>query len=238
MAYTPNGTFDAGIAANGGDGVTGAKATKTVTYVAHERVDLYTNHSSANGAATETISDGTNLYTLRGGVATSPGGDLMRHYECLDTAAGTFTITQTLSIAQPFRGFHGVRSLGLTGAGVVVSNPQTAPGLTTDAVTSTSVTPASSQKGVLFGHTYDANGFAPTQGTGFTSLGNFPTEGAANGSEALAEYKYPITSTTPIPATFTANASDGGGAYTTFGVWVQEAVSGPSLMGRSIYVNA
>ncbi len=214
MAYAYVGSFDNGDSSSGT-----TLSVSSVTYGAGEHVFIRTTRSTGG---TETISDGTNTYTQIGSSVTSTGGDVVTHYECVSTVAGTYTVTQTLGTAAAFRGIQGLRYTGLTGSSTHVGQAQTGIGTGTDAVTSTNLTPAS-QPGLLIGWLYDFNGSgASVAGTGFTSRATFPTEAAANGSASRAEDRR-LTSTAAVAGTFTLTATTGN--LVTSAIWCAEATA-------------
>lgn len=214
MAYAYSNSFDNGNSASG------TTLTVSVTYTAGEHVFIRSTRGSLGG--TETITDGTNTYTAIGSSVTTPG-DTITHYECVSTAAGTFTVTQTLSAAAAFRGIQGLRYTGLANStSLHVGQLQSPPPTTTDATTSGNLTPGS-QPGILIGWAYDFNGSGSTAaGTGFTSRATFPTEATANGSASRAEDKR-LTSTAAVAATFTT--PDTTGNVVTSAIWCAEAAS-------------
>jgi len=214
VPYSYAGSFDAGNSASG------TTLTVSATYTAGEHVFIRAIRGSLGG--TETITDGTNTYTAIGSSVTTPG-DTITHYECVSTAAGTFTVTQTLSAAAAFRGIQGLRYTGLdTSTSLHAGQFQSPPPTTTDATSSGNLTP-SSQPGILIGWSYDFNGSGSTvAGTGFTSRSTFTTEAAANGSASRAEDQR-LTSTAAVAATFTTPGATGN--VITSAIWCAEAVS-------------
>lgn len=205
------GSFDAG------DSDSGTLLDVEVTYEEGEHVFIRCTRGSAG--TTETVTDGTNVYTQIGSSVTAGSGDIVTHYECVSTVAGTFTVTQTLGTAAAFRGIQGMRYTGLSGWSIHVGQSQSGIGTGIDAVTSGNLTPTS-QPGLLIGWHYDFNnGGAAVAGTGFTSRATFPTEAAANGSASRAEDKR-LTSAAAVAATFTLTGATG--ALVTSAIWCAE----------------
>lgn len=223
MPYSFVSAVDAGIAANGGDGITGAKVTASVTYADHDRIVVFTNR--ATGGQTETLTDGTNTYTKVGSDNMSVSGDTLCQYEVRDAIAVTgATLTQNLQSGSPsaFRGMHVMRYSGLDNSSpcVQVFGTSAAFGTATDAVTCGDVNP-NVVPGALIGHYYDTSSGtnSTVAGTGFTSRSTFPTEAAANTSNSRAEDKR-ITALGAVKATFTTTL--GTDLYAVFGVFIPE----------------
>jgi hypothetical protein len=221
MAYAWAGTGNSGASGSG------TTLTVSATYAVHDRVQVITTYGSGT-TQTETVSDGTNTYTKIGATLNdAPDSQSYALYECLDAAAGTFTLQQALTVAQTFRGIAYFRQSGLanTGAGQGNIVNRASPGTAANGLTGTSITPAS-QPGMLMSVAYDdISSGAITAGTGFTSEGVMGNIDTAFGTSSRIEDKR-ITSTAATNSTFTA--ATGTDTYAVWSVFVPEA-SGSSF---------
>lgn len=206
----------------------GLTLTQSRTYGAGERALVWVRYVS--GSVTPSVSDGTNTYTQLGttlvDVAT---GSSYALFECKNTAAGTVTVTFTLtSPGAAFRTMTIARYSGAdtSVAGIAASQGQSAPGTTpngTDKVTSGNLTPGS-QPGTLVGFGYDDSGSSTlSAGTGFTTRGTMANQDAAFGTASRVE-DIAITSTAAVAATFTITA--GTDNFTAFAVFFPDAAGG------------
>lgn len=217
MAYSYVGSGSAGNAASG------TALSVAATFTGGEHVFVKTTRS---GASTETITDGTNTYSLiAGSQVTDVAGDVQSIYECQSVAAGSVTIIQMLGTAQTFRGIQWISYSGLMGGAAALGNLQVAPGGGTDAATSGTFTP-SGQPALLLGWIYDFDtfGLAIAAGTGFTSRDTYPDESLANGGSSMAADKR-LTSTSSVAATFTVG-SGGGDTMITYAIFCLESTGG------------
>lgn len=203
-------------AANAGASGSSGSISVSRTYTGGERAVVWV---TAGGTTTISVSDGTNTYTAVGSQVTAGSGDVQQVFECLSCTAGTYTVTATLGTAQAFRGIAVHRFSGLTGSGQLVGQAQTTPGTGADGLSSTNLTPAA-QPGMLLGISTDFNGSTVNTGTGFTSSAVYTNVDTANGSYTVSERKN-ITSTSAVPATFTATSSPSN--FVTIAYYAREA---------------
>lgn len=217
MAYSW--TSQVSIAASASSG---AALNLSVTYAAHDRVQVLITYGSAT-TITETLSDGTNTYSLLGHVNIAADTQTYSIYECKDAAAGTFTLAFTPGSAQAFRGICAANQAGLdnTTAGQEIGQTQASPGTGANAITSTTLTPAS-QPGMLMGFGIDDAGSAVTvsAGTGFTTRGTIANWDSGIGDISRVE-DIRLTATTAKAATFTASSAPG--HTVAFAVFVPES---------------
>lgn len=205
-------------AANAGASASGSSISVSRTYTGGERAVVWV---TVGGATTITVTDGTNTYSAVGSQVTANSGDVQACFECANCAAGTFTVQANFGTANAFRGIAVHRFSGLTGAGSLVGQAQTAPGTGADGLTSTNLTPAS-QPALLLGVSTDYNGSTVNVGTGFTSSAVYTNVDTANGSYTTSETKR-LTSTSAVAATFTATSSPQN--FVTLAYWAAEAAS-------------
>lgn len=209
--------LDTPVTAGSGSG-SGTTISVSRTYAGGERAVVWV---TAGGATTITVTDGTNTYSAVGSQVVANSGDVLQQFECLSCVAGTYTVQANLGTTQPYRGIAVHRFSNLTGAGQTVGQAQTAPGTGADGLSSTNLTPAS-QPGLLLGISTDYNGGTISAGTGFASGGAYTTLDAANGSYTFYETKR-LTSTSAVPATFTASVSPSN--FVTMAYWAAEATA-------------
>jgi hypothetical protein len=202
----------------------GLTLTQSRTYGAGERALVWVRYVS--GSVTPSVSDGTNTYTQLGttlvDVAT---GSSYALFECKNTAAGTVTVTFTLtSPGAAFRTMTIARYSGAdtSVAGIAAKQGQSAPGTGATAVSSGNLTPGS-QPGTLVGFGYDDSGSSTLNaGTGFTSRGTMANQDAAFGTASRVE-DIAITSTSAVAATFGSPSGGGTDNFTAFAVFFPDA---------------
>ncbi len=181
--------------------------------------------SSSGGSSVSSISDGTNTYSRVTGPfynATDPYA--YEVWEAKNVTGGTYTLTVTFSGSYSYR-FLGVArysGLDVTASAQSVRQYQANAATSTDAVTSTTLTP-SSQPGMLWGFCLDTTNRTLTAGTGFTSRGNFTNLTSTLGLKGQVE-DMSISSTDPVAATFTINNSTN--RCQTFGIYTLEDTGG------------
>lgn len=210
-----------GTSANAANNASGTSLTGSVTYAAHDRAQVWQTYGSATRIV-ESCSDGTNTYAYVTTLSDATNGQSWALFECLDTAAGTFTITFGLASAAGARGLAAFHQSGLANSGSLqnIQQVQASPGTGANALTSTNLTPAS-QPGMLLGLAMDdsTNGAISAGGT-FTdegALGNWDT---AFVTSSRAEDKRLIL-TAAVAATFTASA--GTDRYAAWAIFIPEA---------------
>lgn len=104
----------------------------------------------------------------------------------------------------------------------------TSPGMGTDAQTTGNLTPSGAPALVIgFGLDVSTYVAAPATGTGFTSAGTYLNNGAGNTANVESLH---VSSTTPIPVTFTA--TNGGGDSVTMGVVIEDFVAAAVFASR------
>lgn len=172
-----------------------------------EVLRIFVTWASSGGTTVSSLSDGgTNTYSrVAGPVFDTSGPAAFEIWEAKNTVGGTFTLTATFDGSRSYRGIGVARYSGLdVGASAQsVSNKQTNAATSTDAVTSTTLTPAA-QPGMLCGICFDAYNRTLTAGTGFTSRGNFSAMASTLAAKVQVE-DMAITSTSAVAATFTIN---------------------------------
>lgn len=146
------------------------------------------------------------------------------HFYSENSPGGNVTVTVTLGISASFRSItvveiSGVRSSGSLGGHI--GNAQSTPGVSANAVTSTNITP-SAQPGILvaLSGTDDGTTSPPASGTGFTDNG--VTMGVIGMNARVESLR--LTSTSAIPATFTASGNVE--HVTVAAVFLEPAVAG------------
>jgi hypothetical protein len=196
------------------------------TIVTGDHVYVWTTRG---GASTETITDGTNTYTLvPSAQITGGGGDIVSVYESVNVTGGTFTFTQTLGTSLAFRGMGVIRGTQLvTSASQGVGQSQVAPTTGADATTSTNLTPAT-QPGALLGISIVFSGTAIAAGTGFTDLGTFTSSDTTNGNITRIEHKR-LTATSAVAATFTSAVNN---SVVSIAIFTAEAAAGGGGAGQ------
>lgn len=190
-----------------------------------EVLRVFVRWASSGGTTVSSISDGTNTYArVSGPVFDTAGPDAFEIWEAKNTTGGTYTLTVTYDGSRSYRGVGVARYSGLdVGATAqAVNNKQTNVATTTDAVTSTTLTPAS-QPGMLWGVCHDSYNRTLTAGTGFTSRGNFANHASVFASKVQVE-DIAISSTSAVAATFTINNAVN--RCTTFGIYTLEDSGG------------
>ena len=190
-----------------------------------EVLRIFVTWASSGSTTVSSISDGTNTYArVSGPIFDTSGPTAFEVWESKNTTAGTYTLTVTYDGSRSYRGVGVARYSGLdVGATAqAVNNKQTNAATTTDAVTSTTLTPAS-QPGMLWGVCFDAFNRTLTAGTGFTNRGNFTNMAATLASKVQVE-DIAISSTSAVAATFTINNSTNRCA--TFGIYTLEDTGG------------
>lgn len=182
--------------------------------------------ASWGGSTVSSISDGTNTYArVSGPVFDTAGPTAYEVWEAKNVTGGTYTLTVTFDGSRSYRGVGVARYSGLdtTATAQAVSNAANNVATSTDAVTSTTLTP-SSQPGMLWGIVFEAYNRTMTAGTGFTGRGKFSNMNSTLALGASVE-DISITSTSAVAATFTI-----GGALpnrtVTFGVYTLEDTGG------------
>jgi len=232
MAYAFVANYTAANSSSGG------AITVSVTYAVHDRSIVEITYGSGTDV-TETISDGTNTYSAKL-TKQNIGGDSQTYslYECKDCAAGTFTLSFTPGTNQAFRGVSAFRYSGLdnTTNAQAVSNLQLNPGTSTDAVTSTSITPAS-QPGAMIATTTDdlGNCSTATAGTGFTSQGTITNWDSTLGVISRLE-DIRLTSTSAKSATFTIGGVTNN-EMVTFAVFIPESGGATAKLRQNSILN-
>lgn len=225
MAYTWGTVASAGASAT-----SGAAVTVSVTYAAGDRVQVWITYGSAV-TLTETISDGTNTYTKIGS-SQNLTADTQTYslYECLSAAAGTFTLSFTPGAPVAFRAVCAFNQAGLdtVTTAQTASNQQATPGTGTDAITSTTLTPAS-QPGMIVGMSADDGGTtsAINSGTGFTGRGTIANWDSGIGIKSRVE-DLRLTATTAKATTFTAASTPG--ICVTFAAFIPESGGAPAVV--------
>lgn len=185
----------------------------SVTYALHDRALVLVMWGSSGGSSVSTITDGTNTYQALpspGNVATfdTSGPAAFQVFECLDCAAGSPTVTGTLSAAFGSRAAYVIRCTGTSNAGAaqaVATAWQQNAAATTDAVTSGNATP-SSQPAFVVGLAVDGFGNTLTSGTGWTNGGAGTTADSTFGISSRFEYKS-VASTSALGATWTVSSA-------------------------------
>jgi hypothetical protein len=204
-----------------------ASITQAITVAAGERLVVYCTYDFGTGS-TGTIADTKgNTWALRQ-TATETANQQMYCWECLSPATGATTITVTFSAAVFGPALYTLAVTGGdTNAAASASNWQVTPGLTTDAVTSTSLTPntASSLLIAISQCTHLSSGGLPSAGTGFTSLDTMWDYGS--GVFTRAETKT-LTSAASTAATFTAT---GNRDHLTIALAISEPGAAPATPG-------
>lgn len=221
MAYSFGSTTDVATSSSG------TSQTLSVTYTAGQRAMIYLSYGT-DAAVTVTISDGTNTYALVKKVTDSSNTETGIVYEVLNCSGGTFTITVTLSTAQPYRNIvcTTYTSLDNTAANANNGTNNIAPGSGAGGVSSGTATPGS-QPAIVFGYAMDTSGtessLSADTGAGFTSRGTMANTETAIGVKTRIEDRR-VTATTAVAATFTAGS--GGGRFFSFVVIVPESGGG------------
>lgn len=201
----------------------------SVTFSDHDRALIPITYGSASTLG-ETVTDGTNTYTLvpsNGHVNIGADSQTYSLFECKDCVAGTYTLAFTPGSAVPFRALAAITYSGLdnSAAAVVASQNQAGPGTGSNAVTTGNLTPLT-QPGALIAFTVDDNGNASSIsfGTSFSDRGTISQWDSIVGVLSRVEDRR-LTATTAVAGTFTANGN-GGGNFPSFAVFIPEATGG------------
>lgn len=221
MAYGFGATTDVGASGSG------TTQTLPVTYTVHDRAEVYITYGTGTPVS-ESLSDGTNTYSLVKQASDTTNNQTSSTYECKDCASGSFTITCTLGSSQPYRNICCTNYTSLDNSAANTNNGtnNANPGSAADAVTSTTATPGS-QPAMVFGISMDSSGGESSlaAGTGFTNRGTMANTETAFGSKTRIEDKR-VTSTSAVAATFTAGT--GAGRFLTFVTIVPESGGAPA----------
>ncbi len=211
-------------------GSTGSSTTislSSYTIASGDRLHAYLTYGSGTSVS-ESMSDGTNTWTKVGSTINDGGnGQSACHFECLNAAAGTYTVTATLASSQAFRGLCVSRytSLSTSIAGQANQALVNSPGSGANAIGPGNITPAA-QPGMLRGVVMDSSGAGETSitaGTGYTTRGAMSNIESAFGVKTGTEDKA-ISSTSAVAATFTAGS--GSGNFLAVGYYAEEGGGG------------
>jgi hypothetical protein len=184
----------------------------TLTVAAGSALHVYVMENANGSGGSITLSDNLGQ-TYTQSSAVTDASRIARDFYLIGAAAGSTTITATMSLGAFVAGIW-VKEIGQcsgyqSGSGQL----QLSPGAGTDAVTSNTATP-SSQPALVSGFTFgDNNADTTVAGTGFTTgLNTWPLFGA--GLVGLSEHLR-VTSTSAIAATYTATAGGASNRWKT-----------------------
>jgi hypothetical protein len=201
MTYGFTAQVSAGTAATG--------FTQTVNFTVAPGDTLIEVYSAYSGAVTTAaLSDGTHTYiaTGGGGVVTSTLTHRMVTAYVLAPTPGSYTLTLTLGGTRANRRVAVVTRTGISAFQTAVSQGQVAAATTTDAVSTSNMTPTS-QPAMLSAASFTASGTATyTQGTGHTSRGALSNWDAIGSFSSLLE-DIRLTSTSAVSGLFTIGTS-------------------------------
>jgi hypothetical protein len=184
----------------------------TLTVAAGSALHVYVMENANGSGGSITLSDNLGQ-TYTQSSAVTDASRIARDFYLIGAAAGSTTITATMSLGAFVAGIW-VKEIGQcsgyqSGSGQL----QLSPGAGTDAVTSNTATPTS-QPALVSGFTFgDNNADTTVAGTGFTTgLNTWPLFGA--GLVGLSEHLR-VTSTSAIAATYTATAGGASNRWKT-----------------------
>jgi len=200
----------------------GTDISVSATYAAHDRAQVFVTYGNGS-SVTEAISDGTNTYTKRGSTVNDPdNGQSGAWFECVDCAAGTFTVNFNLASSEAFRGIAVMAQSGLDNSPAAQIDGHNQLFFTTD-ITSGTVTPAS-QPGMFAALAFDDGGGQSScvAGAGFTDEGVLTNFDSAFGTVSRVEDQR-LTSTSGVVAHFTAST---GGYFFIFAWFIPEGAGG------------
>ena len=183
-----------------------ASFTLGITAVANTYFAIFATCGSNLNQSYTGLSDGENVYNSRGNINDTVHNQRLQSFWAGPIAAGSLTITATLSQAASFTGMLVVPVLGAGGFADSSSYPQASPTTATDAVTTQSTGGGAIYPGylqvALSMSTADATSTAA--GTGFTNLGTFWT---ALSYAELESFIVVAAGPTNVTSTFTAAAN-------------------------------
>lgn len=192
--------------AGDGGGSAASKTSSSFTAAAGDTIVIW--YSYGNGSSlTATAAGGGNSWTEATDAALFNGtaGAGVRVFYVLSAAAGTYSVTVTPGSSATWQQIAVLRYTGLSAYQSGITNYQNIGSTTTDALTSTNVTP-SSQPAALVGVSYNwsaAVATAPTAGTGFTNRGTTADQGGATDCGRFEDKRLTTTSSVATTATAT-----------------------------------
>lgn len=198
-----------------GNGTTFAPTASFTTVSLGDAIVVFFTHDYSNGAPTLTCADGTNTYTAALDTIQDTGDtQKMATFVAVNCAAGS-SVTPTVTGTGPSMFGRGIVAVQVTGVATTTlganehkSQVQATPTTTTDATSTTNMTPVGAGNNFIVTLSFNSKGavaHAPAVGTGFTDQGTFWPISANN--KARLESKT-VAGTSAVAGTFTAGANE------------------------------